>query len=135
LGADVIVAVNLNGDLLAKRFPTKSEGLAPSAIPTDILHRMFGQLPAATQEHAAVIALRLLPQGASSPGYFEVLNNAIAIMQDHITRTRLAGEPPHVMLTPRLSDIGLMDFNRAKEAIAEGRACAEQALPFLQHYL
>ena len=56
-------------------------------------------------------------------------------MQDHITRARLAGEPPHVMLAPRLRDIGLMEFNRAKEAIAEGRYCVEQALPMLRHYL
>ena len=35
-------------------------------------------------------------------------------MQDHITRTRLAGEPPHVMLVPRLHSIGLMEFNRAE---------------------
>ena len=56
-------------------------------------------------------------------------------MQDHITRTRLAGEPPHVMLVPRLRDIGLMEFNRANEAIAEGRACVEQALPMLRRYV
>ena len=56
-------------------------------------------------------------------------------MQDHITRTRLAGEPPHVMLVPRLRNIGLMEFNRAHEAIDEGRACVEQALPTLKRYL
>jgi NTE family protein len=69
------------------------------------------------------------------PGYFDVLATAINIMQDHITRTRLAGEPPHVMLVPRLRSIGLMEFNRAEEAIAEGRACVEQALPALRRYL
>ena len=56
-------------------------------------------------------------------------------MQDHITRTRLAGEPPHVMLVPRLRDVGLMEFNRAEEAIAEGLACVEQALSTLRRYL
>jgi hypothetical protein len=38
------------------------------------------------------------------------------------------------MLVPRLRDIGLMEFNRAKEAIAEGAACVEQALPMLRRY-
>ena len=52
-------------------------------------------------------------------------------MQDYITRTRLAGEPPHVMLVPR----GVMEFDRAVEAIAEGRDCVEQALPMLRRYL
>ena len=96
---------------------------------------MLSQLPAALREQVAQIVPRLLPHGPSTPGYFDVLANSINIMQDHITRTRLAGEPPHVMLLPRLRDIGLMEFNRAKEAIAEGRTCVEQALPMLRRYV
>ena len=68
------------------------------------------------------------------PGYFDVLTNSINIMQDLITRSRLAGDPPHVMLLPRLKDVGLMEFSRSREAIAEGHACVEQALPTLQRY-
>jgi len=56
-------------------------------------------------------------------------------MQDQITRARLAGEPPHVMLVPRLRHIGLMEFNRADEAIAEGRAVVDHALPLLRRYV
>ena len=103
----------------------------PVPVPSDLLGRLLSQLPAAVREQAAQIAPRLLPQGPSAPGYFDVLANSINIMQDHITRTRLAGEPPHVMLVPRLRDIGLMEFNRAKEAIVEGRTCVEEALPML----
>ncbi len=138
LGADVIIAVNLNGDLLGRRFESKpntpadvTKGLASN----ELLGRMLNQFPAAAREPAMQFVLRLLPQGPSSPGYFDVLANSINIMQDHITRTRLAGEPPHVLLSPRLRDIGLMEFNRAKEAIAEGRACVEYALPLLRHYI
>jgi len=137
LGAEVIIAVNLNGDLLGRRFvsePNTEMALASHASP-EFLNRVLKQLPAALREHATQIAPRLLRQGSSTPGYFEVLANSINIMQDHITRARLAGEPPHVMLAPRLRDIGLMEFNRAKEAIAEGRYCVEQALPILRHYL
>jgi NTE family protein len=42
---------------------------------------------------------------------------------------------PHVTLTPRSRDVGLLEFNRAAEVIAEGRACIEHALPFLRRYL
>jgi NTE family protein len=52
-----------------------------------------------------------------------------------IERTRLAGDPPHVLLLPRLREIGLMEFQRGREAIEEGRACVEQALPALWRYL
>jgi NTE family protein len=138
IGADIIIAVNLNGDLLGRRFESELQPSAvatPSRVPGGFLGRVLSQLPAALREQAEQIALRLLPQGSSTPGYFDVLANSINIMQDHITRTRLAGEPPHVMLVPRLRDIGLMEFNRANEAIAEGRACVEQALPMLRRYV
>lgn len=138
LGADVIIAVNLNGDLLGRRFESELEPPAPTVsprVPNEFLGRVLSQLPAVLREQAAQIAPRLLPQGSSTPGYFDVLANAINIMQDRITRSRLAGEPPDVMLVPRLRDIGLMEFNRAKEAIAEGSACVEQALPILRRYV
>jgi NTE family protein len=97
---------------------------------------MLGQwpLPAALRRQSAEVDAASSPREAA-PGYFDVLATAINIMQDHITRARLAGEPPHVLLVPRLRSIGLMEFNRAEEAIAEGRACVEQALPTLRRYL
>ena len=137
LGADVIIAVNLNGDLLGRRFENTA-GSVPApvpSVPSELFGRMLNQLPPAAREQATQIALRLLPQGPSTPGYFDVLNNSINIMQDHITRTRLAGEPPHVMLMPRVENIGTMEFTRAKEAVGEGRACMEAALPMLQRYI
>ncbi|MGO9770553.1 MAG: patatin-like phospholipase family protein [Roseiarcus sp.] len=137
LGADVIIAVNLNGDLLGRRFENTARSVAAPvpSVPSELFGRMLNQLPPAAREQATQIALRLLPQGPSTPGYFDVLNNSINIMQDHITRTRLAGEPPHVMLMPRVENIGTMEFTRAKEAVAEGRACVEAALPMLRRYI
>lgn len=137
LGAEVIIAVNLNGDLLGRRFADEpdAESNLSSRLPGDFFDRMLKELPAPLREKVSQIAPQLLSKGPSTPGYFDVLSNCINIMQDHITRARLAGEPPHVMLLPRLRDIGLMEFNRAKDAIAEGRYCVEQALPMLRRYL
>jgi NTE family protein len=137
LGADMIIAVNLNGDLLGRRFEAQPDAAAAtaSAVPHEFFDRVVSHLPPAIREQTAQIAQQLLPKQPSAPGYFDVLANSINIMQDHITRTRLAGEPPHVMLLPRLRDMGLMEFDRAKEAIAEGRTCVEQALPMLRRYM
>ncbi|HUI19567.1 MAG TPA: patatin-like phospholipase family protein [Methylocella sp.] len=137
LGADVTIAVNLNGELLGRRFEElgPQAAVAPGRVPNEFVNRMLNQLPPGLREQAAQIAPRLLPHGPSTPGYFDVLANSINIMQDYITRARLAGEPPHVMLVPRLRHIGLMEFNRAKEAIAEGRLCVEQALPMLKRFV
>ncbi len=135
LGAEIIIAVNLNGDLVGRRFQSELDqpAAAPSPpVPPEFIGRMFGQLPPGFREQASQMVSGLLSRGPASPGYFEVLANSINIMQDHITRTRVAGEPPHVMLLPRLRHIGLMEFNRAKEAIAEGRLCVEQALPMIR---
>jgi len=137
LGADVIIAVNLNGDLVGRRFESAPEHPAVSEhkpVPKETLNQMLQHLPGPLREQALQMIPRLL-QRESSPGYFEVLANSINIMQDQITRTRLAGEPPHVMLLPRLRDIGLLEFNRASEAIAEGRACVDHALPLLRRYV
>ncbi len=138
LGADVIIAVNLNGDLVGRRFESNVDEPTPApATPVsgDFLAKLLNQLPAAMRENIESIAPQLFPQSELLPGYFDVLANSLNIMQDHITRTRLAGEPPHVQLVPRLQTFGWMEFNRAKEAIAEGRACVEQALPILRRYL
>jgi NTE family protein len=148
LGADVIIAVNLNGDLLGRRYtePEPPESTQPSRISGEVLKRMLGPLPSAlpvvlkrrranTEGEPAAPPAPPRNEGEPAPGYFDVLASAINIMQDHITRTRLAGEPPHVMLVPRLRSIGLMEFNRAREAIEEGRACVEQALPTLRRYV
>ena len=136
LGADIVIAVNLNGDLLGRRFASDSppETIVPADVPSEVVGGVLKQLPAGLREQAAKFVQRLLPQRASTPGYFQVLSNSINIMQDYVTRARLAGEPPHVMLAPRLRDIGLMEYNRAPEAIAEGRYCVDQAMPVLRHY-
>ena len=137
LGADVTIAVNLNGDLLGQRFKSElhpETAVVPAREPNELISRLLKQLPPGLREQAAHIAPRLLPEGSSTPGYFDVLFNSINIMQDYITRARLAGDPPHVMLVPRLGHIGLMEFNRAKEAIAEGRLCVDQAMPVLKRF-
>lgn len=128
LGADLIIAVNLNEDLLGRRLVPEVAATATESKPGNWLD-MVKSMPQALRTQMA--GFRLFGQ-AAAPGYFDVLANSIDIMQDHITRSRLAGEPPHVLILPRVADIGTMDFHRAAEAIAEGRAAAERALPIIE---
>ena len=138
MGASIIIAVNLNSDLLGRRFQSEAERRVTTLQPSvakEFVSRVLTQLPHGLREQVAQIAPRLLRHEPAGLGYFDVLANSINIMQDHITRARLAGEPPHVMLLPRLNYISLMEFNRAKEAIAEGRLCVEQALPMIRRLM
>jgi len=66
------------------------------------------------------------------PGLFEVMISAVNVMQDRITRSRLAIDPAELVLRPDLADFQLMDFHRAREAIDVGRAYVDQALPQLE---
>jgi NTE family protein len=52
-----------------------------------------------------------------------------------IARSRLAGEPAEVVIQPRLGGLGLLDYHRGAEAIAEGRAAAELMVPQIKRLL
>lgn len=136
LGADIVIAVNMNSDIVEPFEGRSSRSIMRGmAVPPEFVGRLLEQIPPGIRKQASAIAPKLLGSTPMSPGYFDVLANSINIMQDQITRSRLAGEPPHVMLAPRLRGIGLMEYHRATEAITEGRACVEQALPILRRYI
>ncbi|HQJ30512.1 MAG TPA: hypothetical protein PLG18_05200, partial [Syntrophales bacterium] len=74
-------------------------------------------------------------QPSRGPTLFEVIATSVYIMQDQITRHRLAADPPDVLIRPRLAHIGLLEFNRAAEAIEEGRKAVQLMLPILADIL
>lgn len=134
LGADVIVAVHVNGDSVTK-FAAKRAVETKRTTNADTLRRLADQAPALLRPSLIAIADNLSPRAPRSPGYFDVLLNAINIMEDQITRSRLAGEPPHLVITPPLTGIGLMEFQRASEVIEAGRLSMEQAMHALKRHL
>jgi NTE family protein len=131
LGADVVIAVNLNGDLLGRhrrRQPAPGE----EALISDA--RWLSKLA----ESLKIPRVRLqeeLEGVISAPPFFQVLSSSLNIMQDRITRSRLAGEPPDLVLAPRLAHFELLDFARAPEAIKAGRVSVRRMAPALQDLL
>jgi NTE family protein len=69
------------------------------------------------------------PRKPNAPGIATVMVDAFNITQDRIARSRLAGDPPDVMISPKLAKLGLFEFHRAQELIDLGRQAAERALP------
>ncbi len=63
---------------------------------------------------------------ATMPAPPLVLASAINIMQVRITRSRLAGDPPDLLVAPRLAHFGLLDYHRAEEGIEEGKRAVER---------
>jgi NTE family protein len=74
---------------------------------------------------------RLLDTDQEEPNFFSTMSSSFTILLDRITRSRLAGDPPDVMVAPRIGHIGLFDFHRADEAIEEGRKAVDRIVPVL----
>jgi NTE family protein len=131
LGAEAIIAVNLNGDLVGRHLASYKTVSNESRNESDNIWNSFlARLKSTgTDSNFGSLIARKEPPG---PGLFDVIASAINIMQDSITRSRMAGDPPDVLLTPRLAQIGLMEFDRAEEAINEGRRVVEAALPTIR---
>ena len=132
MGADFVIAVNLNEDLLGRRLLPEVTATKPQPNGNGNWIEMIRTMPSTL---AGQISQFKLFGSGTAPGYFDVLGNSLNIMQDQITRSRLAGEPPHVMVLPRVMDIGVMDFHRAEEGIAAGRAAVDSAIPLIREKL
>lgn len=134
LGASVIIAVNLNGDLVGRR--GRSDTVPPNeGSRNEMIQRAIAGLPTAWRENTTKALQDVFSPKPHTPPLFDVLANSINIMQDRITRSRMAGEPPHVMIMPQLLGMGPFQFDQAKKAIEEGRARARLALPHIEHAL
>ena len=131
LGAEQVIAVNLNGDIVGRRLPGRSTH-RPASNP------LLARLSTGWQTVLGNLHDRLSPpekEEDEPPSLFDVMAGSIHIMQDRITRARMAGDPPDVVLTPRLAHLGLMDFDRAGEGIAAGMDCVRLHLPLLRDVL
>jgi NTE family protein len=64
-----------------------------------------------------------------------VLLSAFMITQERMTRSRLAGDPPDLTVAPQLGHVGLLEFEHAAEAIAEGEAATERVMGQIQSAL
>ncbi|HML28805.1 MAG TPA: patatin-like phospholipase family protein [Hyphomicrobium sp.] len=78
---------------------------------------------------------QLFGRDDGAPGITSVILNSFSIFHDRISRARLMGDPPDLLVAPNLSDIGVLDFHRAEEMIESGRAAIEPHIPMIERYL
>jgi NTE family protein len=115
LGADVVVAVDVNAGILA-----------PLAFETDQV-----SLPAQRSISGGFMR-RMLERRQGGPSAFGAMSRALQIMQTRMSRIRLAEDPPAIMLRPEVGRIGPLEFYRAEECIAAGEAAVRAVLPALR---
>ena len=129
LGADVVIAVDLNHDKLGRYFRGNSNAPEPPA-PRSAWVQSLQQGLGALWPHGGAPAEDAggTEPALPLPSLLSVLSDSIQVMQVRITRSRMAGDPAEAVIAPRLSHLGLLDFHRADEAIAGGHAATEEVL-------
>lgn len=134
LGAELVVAVDLSWGKLGPYRRSKERDAAPSEEEPSWLGRLtskWGQSKVKRDDPSIVKQ----EEEPSIPSIFNVFMTALDIVEMRVARSRLAGEPADVLITPLLPDFATMDFHRAKEAIEEGRAAVARMGPLLAQVL
>jgi NTE family protein len=135
-GAEIVIAANLSSDIFAHSTTIYSHGpvaeVTVAVAPETMIEpaapkRGFGRLFSAERTMK-----REFFGSAGRPGISSVMVDAFNIMQDRITRARLAGDPPDLLISPRVGEIGWFDFHRADDLIAHGTRAAERAIDSIQ---
>ena len=130
LGAEIVIAANLSSDIFTHSTTTYSHGAsaaAKAAAEPAPARRGFGKFFSAERA-----VKREFFGGGGRPGISSIMVDAFNIMQDRITRARLAGDPPDLLISPRVGQIGWFDFHRADDLIAHGARAAERAIVSIQ---
>ena len=127
MGADVVIAVDLNSDLPgpARRCngaPRSRPEPKPPAAANPLLARLnetWGRINWAERG-----PLKNWHEASSLPTIFEVLGQSIQIAGTQITAARLVTDPPDVLVQPKVGRIGYLEFQRSREAYEAGYAAA-----------
>jgi NTE family protein len=137
LGAEIVIAANVSTESFGHGGTISAFGTAPEtaiagsgAISSEPESRLGSALSGLFSVER-MLKQRLFGD-ATRPGISTVMAEAFNIMQDRITRARLAGDPPDVLISPRVSRIGWFEFHRAEEAIALGRRAAERTIDSIE---
>jgi NTE family protein len=128
LGAELVIAVNIIGDTLFRGTVVGDQAALDRTL------QSLGEQSGAQANPPEVAGFLTGMRAKTSelrraPGIAAAMMDAFNITQDRISRSRLAGDPPDVMIAARLGKVGLFDFHRADELIAMGREAARRALP------
>ncbi|MVA97600.1 Patatin [Nitratireductor sp. CAU 1489] len=101
----LVVAVNLHYDLFGR---------------AAVIKHNAGELVVEKPKRSADVTGHTHRDAEARLGITGVMVEAFNIIQDRISRARLAGDPPDMSLQPKLGQIGLTEFHRADEAIRLG---------------
>ena len=122
------IAVDLNTDLIGKA--AKPGTTYQTVTGFDVFNNDDVSPEAQKPFLNNAISRRLFRRDDTShPSLFGVMVSGLSILQDRLTRSRLAGEPPDIHIKPPIGHIGLLEFEKAQELINHGEEATEKLIP------
>lgn len=127
MGADFVIAVNLSTDFRPELFENMT--FEEEEEDTD-----------GEEQGVAGFMKQLFSSGGKSdkmeaPGIISVMSSSLEILQERVARSRLAGDPPDLLIEPQLGDVGLLEFYRAEEVNKKGYEAVERLAKQIQYQL
>jgi NTE family protein len=123
LGARYVIAVNVNSDAGYGTVVTDVDAIPLPALPPPEEEGLFARNGRAVKK---MLQRQFFGRRDNGPGISTQMLQAFNIVQDRIARSRLAGDPPDIVLQPRLPPVGLFDFHKAEEMIECGAAAVRR---------
>jgi NTE family protein len=117
LGADIVIAVDLNYNIVAGKSRHRPPG---SGVKSRRGKGTAGKRRIRHPSTPAIDRIRSWLEKERLPGMIEVLLGSLHIMQEQITTGRLLIERPEVLIRPPLGSVRLLEFDRAEEIIRIG---------------
>jgi len=131
LGADIVIAVNLNGDIVGKHIDRAGAKALAKKNNSGITKKITDLV----KEYTNLSFFNGDEDEEQPPGLLNAIAASVNITQDRITRSRMAGDPPDIVFSPKLPNIGLLELYRASEAISEGRRCVQRKLSEIEYVM
>ncbi len=131
---DIIEAVRASIAVPGIFTPVKKDGLflvdggLVNPVPVSTVRRMGAEHVIAVDLNRVSIAADASMLKDNDPNLLEIIGASANIIQAGLTTSRLAVDPPDILIRPPLAHITFLDFNRGKECIELGYTAAMESL-------
>lgn len=115
LGADFVIAVNLSADFRPQLIENFEKQHQDNQLRTDTF--LSNASPGFMKQWFSPDPK---PNKLQAPSIVSVMSGALEILQARVTRSRLAGDPPDLLIEPQLRDVSILEFHRAAELSKKG---------------
>lgn len=117
MGADIVIAVDLNHDFSQRGMRLKTGGKAIAKDQASWAEEMRRHYNNASEALKTKFKEWTVGNG---PVIFDVIGWSVNIMQDQITQKNMLTEKPDFLIRPKLGSVRAFDFHLAKPMIEEG---------------